>query len=280
MKKLILALTIACLALFGAGSAQAQATLTSTTLSAAVADTSTTTITVASATGFSVNRLVYVDGEAMTITGVSGTVISVARGASGTKATKHASGATVYVGPQHEFIAKDLSGSCTAGSESPNVAPLINISNGTFYECISGVWRAVVQGTTYAVVEGATANAFETLLVVTEPTADRTITLPDQTGNLVLALASVITLTNVDLDTTDNSIAAHVCEDQSVTAAGVAATDNLIVTMTTTDLSVVFSIGAVVPGTGAVTFRTCNNSAAGADPGAVADFRIIRIATP
>jgi hypothetical protein len=37
------------------------------------------------------------------------------------------------------------------------------------------------------VFEGATANAFETTLAVTDPTADRTITLPDSTGTVVLA---------------------------------------------------------------------------------------------
>jgi hypothetical protein len=35
--------------------------------------------------------------------------------------------------------------------------------------------------------EGATANAFETTVAVTDPTADRTITLPDATGTVVLA---------------------------------------------------------------------------------------------
>jgi len=35
--------------------------------------------------------------------------------------------------------------------------------------------------------EGATANAFETTLEVTDPTADRTITLPDASGTVVLA---------------------------------------------------------------------------------------------
>jgi len=35
--------------------------------------------------------------------------------------------------------------------------------------------------------EGATANAFETTLQVTDPTADRTITLPDSTGTVVVA---------------------------------------------------------------------------------------------
>ena len=32
--------------------------------------------------------------------------------------------------------------------------------------------------------EGATANAYETTLAVTDPTADRTITLPDDTGTV------------------------------------------------------------------------------------------------
>ena len=35
--------------------------------------------------------------------------------------------------------------------------------------------------------EGATANDFETIVAVTDPTADRTITLPDATGTVVLA---------------------------------------------------------------------------------------------
>jgi hypothetical protein len=35
--------------------------------------------------------------------------------------------------------------------------------------------------------EGATANNFETTVSVTDPTADRTITLPDATGTVVLA---------------------------------------------------------------------------------------------
>jgi len=35
--------------------------------------------------------------------------------------------------------------------------------------------------------EGATANAFETTVAVTDPTADRTITLPDASGTVVLA---------------------------------------------------------------------------------------------
>ena len=41
------------------------------------------------------------------------------------------------------------------------------------------------------VFEGATPNAFETTLSVTDPTADRTITLPDATGTVQLRVADV-----------------------------------------------------------------------------------------
>ena len=40
------------------------------------------------------------------------------------------------------------------------------------------------------VFEGATANAFETTVAVTDPTAHRTITLPDATGTVVLAVVA------------------------------------------------------------------------------------------
>jgi hypothetical protein len=36
------------------------------------------------------------------------------------------------------------------------------------------------------IFEGATANTYETTLSVTDPTADRTITLPDATGTVAL----------------------------------------------------------------------------------------------
>ena len=42
----------------------------------------------------------------------------------------------------------------------------------------------VLSGGSPLVFEGATANAYETTLAVTDPTADRTLTLPDETGNI------------------------------------------------------------------------------------------------
>ena len=43
------------------------------------------------------------------------------------------------------------------------------------------------QVTTSVIFEGATANAFETTLTVVDPTADRTITLPNSSGTVALS---------------------------------------------------------------------------------------------
>ena len=52
------------------------------------------------------------------------------------------------------------------------------------------------------VIEGATANTFETTLTVTDPTADRTITLPDATGTVAVSVSDSTTTTqgNLNLD--------------------------------------------------------------------------------
>ena len=46
-----------------------------------------------------------------------------------------------------------------------------------------------INATTGIIFEGATADAFETTLTVTDPTADRTITFPDATGTVALTSA-------------------------------------------------------------------------------------------
>ena len=51
--------------------------------------------------------------------------------------------------------------------------------------------------------EGATANAYETILVATDPTADRTITLPDATGPVALTGGASTAITVAD--TTDTT---------------------------------------------------------------------------
>ena len=64
---------------------------------------------------------------------------------------------------------------------------------------VSGI-TATNKFTENIIFEGATADAFETTLTVTDPTADRTITIPNATDTLV-GLATTDTLTNKTLTT-------------------------------------------------------------------------------
>ena len=59
--------------------------------------------------------------------------------------------------------------------------------------------------------EGATANDFETVLLATDPTADRTITLPDATGTVALAGGASTAITVAD--TTDTTCFVGLWED-------------------------------------------------------------------
>ena len=55
------------------------------------------------------------------------------------------------------------------------------------------------------VFEGSTADSFETTLAVTDPTADRTVTLPNATDTLV-GKATTDTLTNKSIDLANNTV--------------------------------------------------------------------------
>ena len=61
------------------------------------------------------------------------------------------------------------------------------------------------------VFEGATADDFETTVTVADPTADRTITLPDATGTVSL-VAGTETLTNKTIDSASNTLTLDLSE--------------------------------------------------------------------
>jgi hypothetical protein len=133
-------------------------TLTTTTLASAVTDTSGQIISVAAATGITANTTqIYVDYELMSVNSVSGTQIKVRRGAAGTVATTHASGAVVYVGLNGYFSFYDRGGSCTAATEW--VLPVINTTNGNIWNCLSsGQW--VLSGRGSMGSAGSTVSGF------------------------------------------------------------------------------------------------------------------------
>jgi hypothetical protein len=82
------------------------------------------------------------------------------------------------------------------------------------------------------VFEGATADAFETTLAVTDPTADRTITFPDSTGTV--ALTSDITITGSSklsaFAATTSAELAGVISDETGTGALVLGTSPVLTT--------------------------------------------------
>lgn len=145
MKNLLIVIALLLAFVAPALPVSAQTYLTSTTLSAAVTSTSQTTINVTSATGFTVGYTLYVDGEAMSITSVSGTTIGVFRGVVGTTARTHASASTVIVGPPPAFTTADPGpGSCTVANQA--YLPIVNTVNGNVWMCrgVAGVvkWTA------------------------------------------------------------------------------------------------------------------------------------------
>ncbi len=77
--------------------------------------------------------------------------------------------------------------------------------------------------TSNIVFEGATADSFETTLAITDPTADRTITLPNLTGTVSLITATE-TLTNKTLTSPSVGTALNLIEDAVMTFEG--ATNN------------------------------------------------------
>jgi hypothetical protein len=103
----------------------------------------------------------------------------------------------IYVGPPNYFSSYDQSGACTATDEL--VLPLINIKNGYQWECISSLWVRVRRGqdASQIVFEGATDNGIETILAVTDPTSsDKTVTLPNQTGAVIVSPGGVVDAAN------------------------------------------------------------------------------------
>jgi hypothetical protein len=104
----------------------------------------------------------------------------------------------------------DAKGDLIVGSADDAVARLGIGSNGQVLTANSGATYGVEWSAPAAVgvfessisFEGATANDFETTLAVTDPTADRTITLPDATGTV--ALTSDITVSASSTNTFSN----------------------------------------------------------------------------
>jgi len=85
--------------------------------------------------------------------------------------------------------------SVSLGATASSIAGLTSLSSATLVAGgAAGAANTIQLDTTGIIFEGSTADAFETTLTVTNPTADRTITLPDATGTV--ALLNSLSVTN------------------------------------------------------------------------------------
>ena len=159
-------------------------------------------------------------------------------------------------------------------------------SNGTVKFRVSNSWSGIttasdltvtgdltVQGTTTTVnsteiqvqntlkFEGSTSNDFETTLTVVDPTADRTITIPNATDTL-LGRATTDTLTNKSVDLTNNTLSGTLTEfntalsgDNFVSLTGAETLTNKTLTSPTLNGTQMTTTGAIVIPTGTTAQR-------------------------
>ncbi len=167
MKMCLLALLVCAFAI----ALPAQTNLTQTTITSAITPTASQ-IVVASATGISspagvggnvfaapTQTELYVDGEAMLVTGVSGTTVNVVRGASSTMGTAHVAGSVVWVASPNQLYELAPVGGCTAAN---TVNPYINVLTGQLWFCDTGTgnWQNVFS--TGTITPAASSAAIQT----------------------------------------------------------------------------------------------------------------------
>ena len=89
------------------------------------------------------------------------------------------------------------------------------------------------------IFEGSTADVYETTLTVTDPTADRTITLPNATGSLIVSASGTVE---------GSMLNNNVISGQTALTSGLATTDELLLsdggTLKRVDVSIVTDLAA------------------------------------
>ena len=115
--------------------------------------------------------------------------------------------------------------SIALGATASTIAGLTSLTATTLYSGVADAANSISIASGNIVFEGSTANAYETTLTVTDPTADRTLTLPNETGT-ILTSASTIT-------PTVNSLTIG---STSITLGSTASTNAGLTTLTATTL--------------------------------------------
>ena len=119
--------------------------------------------------------------------------------------------------PNSQLANDDITIGSTAvalGATQGTFTGLTSLASSTLISGIANAANAITIASGQIVFEGSTANDFETTLAVTDPTADRTITFPDNGGTVALTsdivypvtLTNSVTLTNKTLALGSNTI--------------------------------------------------------------------------
>ena len=98
---------------------------------------------------------------------------------------------------------------------------ILGDSSGKYAKFVDG-GNLLLEGSSIT-FEGSTPNTYETTLAVTDPTADRTITLPNATGTVVLK-DTTDTLTNKTINLSDNTLTGTTAQFNSALSDGSFAT--------------------------------------------------------
>ena len=134
----------------------------------------------------------------------SGNTLTIARGidsASPGTGSAHSAGAVVRhmaIGRDYQEANDHIEASAAVHGLSGSVVGTTDTQTLTNKTLTSPVITSLTLGDGNIVFEGATADAFETTLTVVDPTADRTVTIPDATTTLV-GTDTTQTLTNKSL---------------------------------------------------------------------------------
>lgn len=138
--------------------------------------------------------------------------------------------------------------------------------------------HAITAGNSSFIFEGATADAFETTLTLVDPTADRTITLPNRTGQVQLASAASVLTPGAAVTLTVGlsnlyTLALNDNEDTTITFSGAGTAGDV--------LTIVIATGAGAVGDEVVTFHATLVSSTGTLTAAntASRFYVIRFIT-
>ena len=149
------------------------------------------------------------------------------------------------------------------GATASSIAGLTSLSSTTLVSGVADAANAISIASGNILFEGSTANNFETTVTVTDPTADRTITFPDNTGTVALTgdivypvtASNTVTFSNKSIALGSNTVSGTTAQFNTAlsdgsftTLAGTETLTNKTLTTPTVEAPVLKATSATVGG--------------------------------